>query len=584
MKGLRLVLWNANGLLSRKNELEIFLTDNEIDVALLTETHLTRNIQFNIPTYITYRTDHPSNRARGGALILVKSSINHHFNGSKVNESIQCTSIKVGMLHFEVAIAAVYCPPGSNLTKPILDDTLLSFGPRFMCGGDYNAKNQLWGSRTTNSRGRTLENALTGNNYKFLSPASPTYWPTDVNRIPDVLDFFITKGLDFQHFDLTTLTDLSSDHSPLLLTMDTQPIIKMSRPTLTPGQTDWCKFRASIVNSISLNLLIRTPEDLDNAVDLLTKTVQNAAWDSSVSSNKTENRQTKYHVPPHIRQLIEQKRKARKIWQRTRYPTDKHKFNKLTRKLHDEIRRTKTEKFDNFLNSLVSSDKTLWNMTKRVLNHHDVSHPVRQPDGSWAKTSRQKAETFACHLEKTFQPHSDINDQPTNELVLHQLNVPLQMTSPPKAIHPLEVRIFIDKLANNKAPGYDLISNYILKNLPWKAILFLTNIYNSILRITYFPAVWKYSEVVMILKPNKPPDCLNSYRPISLLSSFSKLFEKILLHRLNSLEILKVIPNHQFGFRKHHSTIQQCHRLVDYISSALESKNYCPGVFLDVGS
>ncbi|KAL1124637.1 hypothetical protein AAG570_001261 [Ranatra chinensis] len=68
----------------------------------------------------------------------------------------------------------------------------------------------------------------------------------------------------------------------------------------------------------------------------------------------------------------------------------------------------------------------------------------------------------------------------------------------------------------------------------------------------------------------------SSYRPISLLPLLSKVLEKLLLESQN------IIPSHQFGFRSNHSTLQQCHRIVDLISSALEKKEYCGGVFLDV--
>ena len=42
------------------------------------------------------------------------------------------------------------------------------------------------------------------------------------------------------------------------------------------------------------------------------------------------------------------------------------------------------------------------------------------------------------------------------------------------------------------------------------------------------------------------------------------------------------IPQHQFGFRRSHSTIQQCHRIADTINKALENHQYCTAVFLDV--
>jgi hypothetical protein len=42
------------------------------------------------------------------------------------------------------------------------------------------------------------------------------------------------------------------------------------------------------------------------------------------------------------------------------------------------------------------------------------------------------------------------------------------------------------------------------------------------------------------------------------------------------------IPRHQFGFRKAHSTVQQCHRLTDIINKASDDRQYCSAVFLDV--
>jgi hypothetical protein len=45
---------------------------------------------------------------------------------------------------------------------------------------------------------------------------------------------------------------------------------------------------------------------------------------------------------------------------------------------------------------------------------------------------------------------------------------------------------------------------------------------------------------------------------------------------------LRLIPNHQFGFRQRHSTIEQIHRIVQRINEALESKQYCSAAFLEI--
>jgi len=81
----------------------------------------------------------------------------------------------------------------------------------------------------------------------------------------------------------------------------------------------------------------------------------------------------------------------------------------------------------------------------------------------------------------------------------------------------------------------------------------------------------------------KPPTEASSYRPISLLPIMSKVFEGLLLHRLDeTIHIDGLLPVHQFGFRNNHSTFQQCHRVVNKIEESIEGKKMCISVFLDI--
>jgi hypothetical protein len=74
-----------------------------------------------------------------------------------------------------------------------------------------------------------------------------------------------------------------------------------------------------------------------------------------------------------------------------------------------------------------------------------------------------------------------------------------------------------------------------------------------------------------------------SYRPISLLPIASKVFEKLLLKRLFPVvENTSLIPNHQFGFRQRHSTIEQTYQIIQEINEALENKQCCSTAFLNI--
>jgi hypothetical protein len=95
------------------------------------------------------------------------------------------------------------------------------------------------------------------------------------------------------------------------------------------------------------------------------------------------------------------------------------------------------------------------------------------------------------------------------------------------------------------------------------------------LRLSYFSVTWKSAQIVMLLKPRKLANEASSCRPISLLPIPSKIFEKLLMNSVrNDTYILDTIPDYQFGFREHHSTIQQTHRIVNKIAARLEKKQY----------
>jgi len=77
---------------------------------------------------------------------------------------------------------------------------------------------------------------------------------------------------------------------------------------------------------------------------------------------------------------------------------------------------------------------------------------------------------------------------------MESLQSPLPMDLPAKPTSPVEIAFIHKKLANNKFPGHDLISDIVAKNLPIKVLVNLSNIYNTALRIPYFPTM--YLEII----------------------------------------------------------------------------------------
>ncbi|KAI5754873.1 hypothetical protein M8J77_012232 [Diaphorina citri] len=522
---------------------------------------------------------HPSNKPRGGAGILIKENIKHYEEFKTETNKAQIMCITVQTRTYPLKVASIYCPPAQTLDEDEYLEIFNSLGNRFLLGGDFNAKHTHWGSRLINTKGKHLYNAMTKYKAEAISTGSPTYWPTDPHKTPDLLDFFVFKNLSSNYMMIEDTEELSSDHSAILLTLSENIILKTSNPVLTNKRTDWNSFKLSLARKINLSAPLQTEEQIDLELEKLVNDIQSSAWENTPETVK---KPTGINYPREVIALVREKRKARKRWQRSRAPSDKMIFNRLVKKLREKTQEIKTESINNYLSELTadqSTDYSLWRATKSLKRPIIQAPPIRNCDGSWIKDNESKATAFASYLANTFTPNDPVADiLPLEEVQYSDMDYEIPCTTV------REVQRTINKEINpKKAPGYDLITGLVLKQLPRIADVKITQIINAAFKLKYVPQIWKIAEVIMISKPGKPETELTSYRPISLLPVLSKLFEKILKKRL--IEIInerKLIPDHQFGFRSKHNCIEQVHRITSQIEKAIEDKKVCSAIFLDV--
>jgi hypothetical protein len=131
--------------------------------------------------------------------------------------------------------------------------------------------------------------------------------------------------------------------------------------------------------------------------------------------------------------------------------------------------------------------------------------------------------------------------------------------------------------------GYDEIPLKILKSNLYYTSSPLTYIINRLLATGIFPNRLKYSEIIPIYKKKGDKDLISNYRPISILTSFSKIFEKVICTRLyNHLVNNNILANEQFGFRANSSTDKAMHKLLNQIQMALNDGHKVGGIFCDL--
>lgn len=225
---------------------------HKIDILLVSETHFTERTHFKINKYKVYTTQHPDETAHGGSAIIINEKIDHYELEKYEEESMQGTQIKVQEANGPLVVAAVYCPPKHKLKKEHFETYFNKLGNRFVAGGDFNSKHTTWGSRIDTTNKRELLKAINSNNYKTVSTGEPTYWATDPNKMPDLLNFFVTSGVSPNYFSVASNYDLSSDHSPVIGSINSIFNKKVKYDHLTNKNTDWVKFRQFLEQNISM--------------------------------------------------------------------------------------------------------------------------------------------------------------------------------------------------------------------------------------------------------------------------------------------------------------------------------------------
>ena len=108
VQDIKIVTWNANGLLQHRNELQMFLDIKKIDICLVSETHFTNESYIKLKGYCVYHTIHPSNTARGGSAVIIRKNIQHFEDISINTEKMQVTAVTIKCKTQTRKVAAVY--------------------------------------------------------------------------------------------------------------------------------------------------------------------------------------------------------------------------------------------------------------------------------------------------------------------------------------------------------------------------------------------------------------------------------------------------------------------------------------------
>ena len=285
--------------------------------------------------------------------------------------------------------------------------------------------------------------------------------------------------------------------------------------------------------------------------------------------------------------LISTKTKNKLFLESKKHPNDTELclfYKKYRNKLTHIIEKSKLMHYNTLIAESQHNSKKVWQIINDIVN---LRQKQNHTNFEYVTDDQNVTYTDAHDISNAFNNYfADIASKLASSYKTANNNILLPSSVPYslflKPITEQEISIQRGALNQNKSTPINGIPIKFIKLTAGVITPILTSLYNKCLLEGIFPNILKTAHITPVYKKGSKNSCSN-YRPISLLSSFSKIFEKCIHTRLYSYLIdHQLITNSQYGFRTGLSTSHAISDLHNEILSGLDEKLNVCCIFLDL--
>ena len=263
---------------------------------------------------------------------------------------------------------------------------------------------------------------------------------------------------------------------------------------------------------------------------------------------------------PHI--ILEKLKEVKKLKNRFYHynrEEDRIQLCKMTREIRNEISEYRSHRWNTFLTSIQEkhekSNNTFWKHLSRIYRPGAIPFKKLAAKNTQLTAEKDIVDELFDYYSKLFHPPTINYNNPHDVQIGNEYQeVMMELSKCDKAVrltNSFEIKRIIQKLKPKKSSGIDNISNFIIKKLPPAYLDCLCTCFNDWLSKFQYIDEWKTAKIITLNKQIAGIPTCEQTRPISLLATHSKIYERILLERVKEwAEPNSIIPSEQSGFRK----------------------------------
>lgn len=473
-----------------------------------------------------------------------------------------------------ITIVSCYLTPSDSIEEfriklDGIEDEIRRIDGQLIVAGDLNARAIDWGSRTTNSRGRSVVEmaARTGLIVANIGGVPTFRRPGCEGTIPDVTLVSETLARKMKNWKVLEIYT-ASDHQYISYAIETSRTTPASRTTTATESTR--KWNVNKLNRTALKTEIdrqmrssqiegEANEIMSRTMDILTKGCNKAMPKiKQLGKNKSAVYWWNDAIDELRRICIRHRRKYTRAKRRGLADRERNEYKEARRNLRNAINNSKKDQWEELREDI---NRYPWGLGyKIVMKKIGAKNPVNQMD----------EQTMGTIVNTLFPTHARRIDNPADDDIsdLRPFTVD-------------ELKLAARTLKNKKAPGPDGIPAEVLKEIADTHPEMLLKMYNSCLTEGIFPEKWKEQKLVLISKGKGDPLAPSSYRPLCMLDTAGKLLERLIKPRLEeAIRARGGLSVRQHGFRPGKSTIGAIKDVVDVVLAAQEKNHYSRPIVL----